>query len=456
MTGIVGISVFVGSEPDQLAVSDDGQFVYVALDGQSSVGRFDTATGTEGLTFSLGSPLSVDDMTVLPGAPHSLAVSKQDRRYSPRTAGTYVYDDGVARPNASFGNNTITPASATLLYGYNNEASSFDFTTLTVDAMGVIRTGDSGNVISGDGLRIRYDNGLVFGSNATEIDPQAQTVLGTFPGGGGGALFVPDAKIGRVFFLTGSGGTLTLQAFDTQTFLEVGSLAVPGVSGSPRSLIRWGTNGLAFRTSGGQLFLIRTALITDAQPSSLSLSPALVVGGTAATGTLTLAAPAPSGGVTILLSTSDTTDTSVPASLTVPAGQTSATFAVTTQSVTTTMPVTVSAASSGTLLSAVLTVEAPSSTHLLWTNTDGTAAIWTISPRRFRHLHARLWADPRLDRENACGRDGRQDAPVVDPRRRHECSPGPSTPPTTPSSPPPAMARSPAGMWSRWRWGRIT
>jgi DNA-binding beta-propeller fold protein YncE len=98
-SGTVGASVFVGSEPDQLAVSDDGQFVYIGLDGQSSVGRFDTATGVEGLKFSLGSPLSVDDMTVLPGFPHTLIVSKQDRRFSPRTAGTYVYDDGVGRPN---------------------------------------------------------------------------------------------------------------------------------------------------------------------------------------------------------------------------------------------------------------------------------------------------------------------------------------------------------------------
>ena len=379
VTGAVGASVFVGSEPDQLAVSDDGQFVYVALDGQSSVGRFDTAAGAEGLKFSLGSPLSVDDMAVLPGLPHSLAVSKQDRRYSPRTAGTFVYDDGVERPSSSAGNNTITAASATRLYGYNNEISSFDFTTLGVDGTGVTRTGDSGNVITGYGLRIRYDDGLVFGSNATEIDPQAQTVLGVFPGGGGGAPFLPDAKIGRVFFLTGSGGTLTLRAFDTHTFLEVGSVSVPGVSGSPSGLIRWGTNGLAFRTSGGQLFLIRTSLITSAHPLSLALSPAQVGGGAVAAGTLTLAAPAPSGGVTVLLSSSDTAAATVPASLTVAAGQTSATFAVTTQPVTSTTAVTLSAASSGLLLSALLTVQAPAHTHLLWNNADGRVMLWSVA-----------------------------------------------------------------------------
>lgn len=378
-SGTVGASVFVGSEPDQLAVSDDGQFVYIALDGQSSVGRFDTATGKEGLKFSIGSPLSVEDMTVLPGAPHTLIVSKQDRRFSPHSAGTYVFDDGVYRPNYSNGNNTITATSPTRIYGYDNEVSSFTFSAFDVDSMGLTGAGSSGNVISGYGLRIRSDNGLVFGSNGTEIDPQAQTVLGTFPGGGGGAPFVPDAKIGRVFFLTGNGSTLTLRAFDTQTFLEVGSLSVGSVSGSPSSLIRWGANGLAFRTSGGQLFLIRTSLITAAQPVSITLSPAQVAGGITTTGLVTLAAPAPSGGVTLLLSSNNTAVATVPPSLTVAAGLTTASFAVTTQPVTDTTSVMVSAASNGTLVSDELTVQSPSQSHLLWDNTNGTAAVWNLS-----------------------------------------------------------------------------
>ena len=377
--GTVGASVFVGSEPNQLAVSDDGQFVYIALDGQSSVGRFDTATGREGLKFSIGSPLSVEDMAVLPGSPHTLIVSKQDRRFSPHSAGTYVFDDGIYRPNYSNGNNTITAVSSTRIYGYDNEVSSFTFSAFDVDSMGLTGAGSSGNVISGYGLRLRSDNGLVFGSNGTEIDPQAQTVLGTFPGGGGGVPFLPDAKIGRVFFLTGSGSQLTLLAFDTQTFLEVGSLSVPGVSGSPSSLIRWGANGLAFRTSGGQLFLIRTSLITAAQPVSITLSPAQVAGGMTTTGMVTLAAPAPSGGVTLLLSSSNTTAATVPPSLTVAAGLTTATFAVTTQPVTDTTSVTVSAASNGTLVSAALTVQSPSQAHLLWDNTNGMAAVWSLA-----------------------------------------------------------------------------
>ena len=94
-------------------------------------------------------------------------------------------------------------------------------------------------------------------------------------------------------------------------------------------LVRWGHDGLAFRTSGGQLFLIRTRLVPEVR-LSLSFSPATVQGGSAATGTVTLRDRAPGGGAVVLLESEEPTVAAVPASVTVPAGATSARFPVTT------------------------------------------------------------------------------------------------------------------------------
>ena len=75
-----------------------------------------------------------------------------------------------------------------------------------------------------------------------------------------GALVKPESKVGRVFFLSGN----TLFGYALETFLPVGSLVIQGVSGTASSLIRWGSRGLAFRTSD-KVFLIRTALIPASQ-----------------------------------------------------------------------------------------------------------------------------------------------------------------------------------------------
>ena len=72
----------------------------------------------------------------------------------------------------------------------------------------------------------------------------------------------------------------------------------------------------------------------SASLSSLTVSPTDVVGPDAATGTVTLSSAAPSGGFTVDLTSDSTAAATVPPSVTVPAGSTRATFAVSTKSVT--------------------------------------------------------------------------------------------------------------------------
>jgi len=71
-----------------------------------------------------------------------------------------------------------------------------------------------------------------------------------------------------------------------------------------------------------------TLTVLDDSVVKLTISPATVVGGTAATGTVTLRAAAPTGGWAVNLSSSG--PAKVPATLTVPAGATTATFSITT------------------------------------------------------------------------------------------------------------------------------
>jgi len=69
---------------------------------------------------------------------------------------------------------------------------------------------------------------------------------------------------------------------------------------------------------------------SNAALSKVTVSPTDVVGGDPSTGTVTLTGAAASGGFTVALSSDDPAAASVPASVTVPAGRTSATFPITT------------------------------------------------------------------------------------------------------------------------------
>jgi len=115
------------------------------------------------------------------------------------------------------------------------------------------------------------------------------------------------------------------------------------------------TNANITASQGGASF---NALLTinPATFTSLTLSPTTVVGGNPSTGTVTLSGVAPSSGLKLSLSSSNKTAV-VPQSITIPAGQSSATFAVSTTTVTAATSATITASLSGTPQSAVLTIQ---------------------------------------------------------------------------------------------------
>jgi hypothetical protein len=103
-----------------------------------------------------------------------------------------------------------------------------------------------------------------------------------------------------------------------------------------------------------------TATITVTAPQAtalvMSLSATSVVGGNPVTGTVILGSPAPAGGAVVTLSGAD--PVTVPPNVTVPAGQTSATFTVNTRATGGTIPATITATFGGATASAVLNVTA--------------------------------------------------------------------------------------------------
>src|ERR1041385_2106936 len=271
-TGLITSTTFIGSEPNKLALSDDGHSLYVALQGAAAIRRFDALTNTPGLQFSTGEDPSlrrydVSDLAVAPGNPGTIAVARQFSNISPPQAGVAIFDDGVQRPKTSaslFSGPDSTSFSATASKLYGHDPSNGGIQTLTIDASGVSVTSTALPNVFGS---IKFSNGLLFTSAGHVVNPDTSTLLGTFTGAFA-PTFVPDPTVGRAYYLQvgPTDGTLTLKVFDINTFLPLGSLTISGVSGGPTSLLRWGPNGLAFRTNLNQLFIIQTSLIPSAEP----------------------------------------------------------------------------------------------------------------------------------------------------------------------------------------------
>jgi thermitase len=140
-------------------------------------------------------------------------------------------------------------------------------------------------------------------------------------------------------------------------------------------------SGRTLAPNAGRVNVYRALQAVSGNPtqpslSSLSLNPTSVVGGNSSTGTVTLTAPAPSGGFVVNLSSSNTSVATVPSSVTVPAGATSANFTVATNPVSSVRSVTITAAAGGITRTATLTVNPPASNVTLQSLTISPTSVW--------------------------------------------------------------------------------
>jgi RHS repeat-associated protein len=179
---------------------------------------------------------------------------------------------------------------------------------------------------------------------------------------------------------TGSGSVVTLSSSDAHAVVPASVTVPTGTTSATFAITTTSPDADTSVTISATLRQTRTTIITvratPVELQSLSITPANMVGGAQqATGTLTLSANAPTGGATVALSSSDTSVATVPATVVVPAGTNSASFTITTVTVTSNTPVTISG-SYGTTQSAGVTVTSCSGMIVPAASVDAAESVW--------------------------------------------------------------------------------
>lgn len=204
-------------------------------------------------------------------------------------------------------------------------------------------------------VTVRATNGYVYpashraGSTPGALPMGARLRLKTNVGGLDPVLRTSDPNVQKVFRAMQKYGLVVADngsdmyvtgTFDPRWNNDILNPAFAKLSASDFEVIR-----LGWRPISDPLFL-----------SFVGANPSQVVGGTASTGTVSISSPASGGGVTVALSSASNAVV-VPASVTVPAGANTATFAITTSTVPLTTSTTLSADYNGVTKSVTFTVD---------------------------------------------------------------------------------------------------
>lgn len=316
-TAKVNAYITVGNDPRKLALSSDGQYLYVSLNGDHAIQRVNLSTLKVDQTFALPvdssfGQLTAADMKVIPGSPQSVVVALF-RVASPAEDGIALYNNGKLvnwLPNDGITANVAVDSfdftgTPPVIYALPlSIGSPGNFGVFTVDIAGihVQSTGTPGTTQQNTGSIVLSDGKLLYTNSGQVWNPSPQTLVATYnPPLFYAASVVPDSSAGRTFFLDPFATYSQYQATSVEAYDQT-SLTLKGVVPFPSAsvygpdtidLTRWGTDGFAFvvgdfipYTDSNQLIIFRSSIsgATTGQnpaPALTSLGTSSVTAGSA-------------------------------------------------------------------------------------------------------------------------------------------------------------------------------
>jgi hypothetical protein len=269
-TGAIVASHAVPVQGLAVAVSADGQYVYVGGDAGGGVERFDAKTLAPELAIPVGNSATyVQDIQVSPTDAHTFAVSAWYLQPMNQAPGVAVFDDAVMRPTifdgtyayngaypqAYVGNTNWSP-DGTVLYVFNQVQEGLY--GLAVSPSGVTLGKWLPWVFSG-GIGGRIHGNLAYTDSGAVVDLAGSGQwLGQFPYSTGNMLFRAELLAsGKSFSVQDHIGYsidglpfvdgLTLWASDLTTYAAIDSTTFLGIASATfGKLYAWGTNGIAW------------------------------------------------------------------------------------------------------------------------------------------------------------------------------------------------------------------
>jgi len=280
------------------AVSSDANKLYAVYGGGTTVQAYEIPSASKAefinvfkLPFVIG---NISEIDAIPGRPNAMLVHEADSSAREIGAGI-VLENGTALPRVTIralpaGGPTLVsvdPTDGTRALGFfpgfydPHFPGAFDVDKaqlLTVDDSGIHASAVDPFLTPVQPSRLALVGDKYFlGGGANDTNPGEVIVMPAVPGASQlssliGATFVVDPELNRVFTVGSDGSTgQILRAYSLDTLTLIGSDTLPGVSGTPLDLVRFGSDGLAFRVGFfTKVVFAHSAIVPE--PSSIVLA----------------------------------------------------------------------------------------------------------------------------------------------------------------------------------------
>jgi hypothetical protein len=269
-TATISAHYFAGSEPGCIALSHNAKYVYAGLNGAGNIKRFNMQTRTIDQTIAIpptpSGPLFAGDISCSPSADTEIAVSLKDQYRNIQAVN--LYRDGIRLSDSinSYASVVVLHHyTSSVLYGFDNMSSGYDFYTMRADDNGIRLINKVGRIFTDDRADFSIVGNMAVSDygKAVDLSVSPPASLGEFQ-----RMFLWDLGISRGCydpyqdlwcFASKKIGEdfLYIQRFDARTFLLRDVIRIYNVKSNIAKMVCWGgSTKLAVSTELGQLIII--------------------------------------------------------------------------------------------------------------------------------------------------------------------------------------------------------
>ncbi len=265
-------SIYLGSNPGDVALAKDMSRIYIALDGTAEMLEVDLNQFVVTRKFSFGrdslnGPLFAEDFEVSPINPEQVLVATYNRYVSARHSGILTMTRGLLDPLYTSRMdhillNQIEFNSDNQAIGINNETTEFALRELSVTESGVSVDRIVTEPIGYFGVKFKLANGVIYFSNGQVFDLISENETAAFDFNGNGRRNLLDVSVeeNRLYAYTDMlYGQQKVETYDLNSRERLDEIRLPlqGNLLNPEKIISMG-NGKIIVASGDRLLVIET------------------------------------------------------------------------------------------------------------------------------------------------------------------------------------------------------
>jgi hypothetical protein len=264
LTAAIEWSVWAGSEPNKLAISDDEKFLYIGFKGTPRLKKLNILTKQieQEILINTEAGTNADDIAVMPQHPNTYIIANP--------ASVLVMDGVKRRTKIAIGQTQATnmffPADTTMPW-IVSEGTWYKF---KIDTSGITRV-NSFNPQAGYGRNIHYSkyDSLYYANDGYRFDLRSGTPVGRqFASSPGYSLADPFNP--NIYYFTFLNEGVELKIYNRKTLVPIDQFIIPvKITGfGAIKLLNWGTSGQMALTGGfNQIVIFNPCTSTAPKPS---------------------------------------------------------------------------------------------------------------------------------------------------------------------------------------------